>query len=105
MTGGTIEMKNTSYKTRSGEITGDLQLWLREHAEDNSDQLARLRRNLRLARARELTPRQAQLLTLYFDQGKNMTQIAQELQINRSSVSRTIARAKQRLYRCLRYTF
>lgn len=32
-----------------------------------------------------------------------MTQIAQTLGVNCSTVSRTIRRAKQRLYRCLRY--
>ena len=63
----------------------------------------RLRQNLRRARQQELTPRQQQVLTLYYDQGMNMTQIAQTLGVNCSTVSRTIRRAKQRLYRCLRY--
>ena len=30
-------------------------------------------------------------------------QIARELGVNRSTVSRTLRRAKNRLYRCLRY--
>lgn len=55
------------------------------------------------ARQQELTPRQQQVLTLYYDQGMNMTQIAQTLGVNCSTVSRTIRRANQRLYRCLRY--
>lgn len=42
---------------------------------------------------------------MYFDQGKNMAQIARELGLNRSTVSRTLVRAKNRLYRCLRYGF
>ena len=78
-------------------------VWLRDHAEDNSDQLERLRRNLRRAREQELTPRQREILALYYDRGLKMPQIARKLGINRSTVSRTVKRAKERLYRCLRY--
>jgi len=79
-------------------------VWLRENAADNSEQLDRLRRNLRLARERELTARQRQLLTLYYDHGMSIPQIALKLGLNRSTVSRTIRRAKERLYHCLQYT-
>lgn len=96
-------MGNIPYSNRSSEWAGDLTVWLRSVSEDNSDQMDRLRRNLRRAREQELTPRQRQLLALYFDEGKNMAQIAEELGVARSTVSRTIARAKKRLYRCLRY--
>ena len=34
-----------------------------------------------------------------------MAEIARELQISKSTVSRTLARAKGRLKRCLRYAF
>ncbi len=33
----------------------------------------------------------------------NIPQIADELGVNRSTVSRTLSRARDRLYRCLRY--
>ena len=33
-----------------------------------------------------------------------MPQIARALDLNRSTVSRTLRRARERLYRCLRYT-
>lgn len=89
--------------SRSSEWMGDMTVWQRENAGDNTEQLARLRRSLHKAREQELTPRQQELLELYYDQGMNMPQIAAHLGINRSTVSRTIGRAKQRLYRCLRY--
>ena len=92
------------FDTRSSEWAGDLTVWLRGNAPDNSEQLERLRRNLRRAREQELTPRQKQMLELYFDQGMNMPQIARALDLNRSTVSRTLRRARERLYRCLRYT-
>ena len=55
------------------------------------------------AREQELTPRQREMVFLYYDRGLKMSQIAQKLGVNRSTVSRTVKRAKQRLYRCLRY--
>jgi len=78
-------------------------VWNRENAEDNSLRLDRLRRGLRQAREQELTPRQRQILALYYDEGKTIPCIAGELGLNRSTVSRTLRRAKDRLYRCLRY--
>lgn len=97
-------MRNTQFDTRSSEWLGDMTVWLRENAEDNAEQLSRLRRNLRRAREQELTARQKQLLTLYYDQGMTIPQISVQLGLNRSTVSRTIRRAKARLYRFLRYT-
>lgn len=97
-------MATHTFDTRSSEWLGDMTVWLRDNANTNSELLTRLRQNLRRARQQELTPRQQQVLTLYYDQGMNMTQIAQTLGVNCSTVSRTIRRAKQRLYRCLRYS-
>lgn len=97
-------MRDTRFDSRSSEWLGDMTVWLRENAEDNSEQLDRLRRNLRLARERELTARQRQMLTLYYDRGMSIPQIALKLGLNRSTVSRTIRRAKERLYHCLQYT-
>ena len=99
-------MKNTRFEpfdTRASEWIGDLTAWNRAHAQDNTEQLDRLRRNLRRARELELTPRQRQMVELYYDQGMNIPRIAQELGVNRSTVSRTLRRARDRLYRCLRY--
>lgn len=100
-------MKSTRYDgpfdTRAREWIGDLTVWTRQNAGDNSERLERLRRNLRQARERELTPRQRQMLELYYDQGMTIPQIAGELGLNRSTVSRTLRRARDRLYRFLRY--
>ncbi|MBR3641225.1 MAG: sigma-70 family RNA polymerase sigma factor [Oscillibacter sp.] len=98
-------MKPLSLDERSGAWLADLAVWGRESSEDNEEQLERLRRNLRLAREQALTPRQRQMLTLYYDHGLTMGQIALKLSVNQSTVSRTLTRAKRRLYRCLRYSF
>lgn len=90
---------------RNNEFAGDIAVWLRENSEDNEEQRARLLKNLRLARKNALTPRQQQMLYMYFDEGKTMTAIAQQLQVNKSTVSRNISRGLRRLSHCLRYSF
>ncbi len=100
-----MPMSATSFDSRSSEWMGDLTVWLRQNASDNGEQLDRLRTKLRYARSAELTQRQQQLLRLYFEEGKTMPQIARELHVSCSTVSRTLRRARERLYRCLRYSF
>ena len=101
-------MKQLSLEAKGGQWLADLASWERESAPDNREQLERLRRNLRrnlrLARQQALTDRQRQMLELYYDQGLTMGQIALKLNLNRSTVSRTLSRAKDKLYRCLRYS-
>ena len=92
-------MKGTPYSIRNNEFYGDMAAWLRA----NDGELLRLKRNLRLARQEALTARQRQLLRMNFEQNKTVTEIAQELGVNKSTVSRTLLRAKRRLYQCLRY--
>ena len=96
-------MRDTRFDARSSEWIGDMTVWLRDHAEDNSEQLERLRRGLRRAREQELTPRQREILGLYYDEGLTMSQIGEQLGLNRSTVCRTIHRARERLYRSLRF--
>lgn len=96
-------MSTTRYKRRNSALSGEMQAWLREMAGDNSEQRARLLRNLRLARQQELSPRQQQVLQLYYDQELTIPRIARELNVTPSTVSRTLKRARDRLYHCLRY--
>ena len=101
-------MKNTPYETpdntRSSEWIGDMTVWLRDNAEDNALQLERMKRNLRVAREKELTPRQRYLLELHYEHQMSVTEIAQELGVHTSTVSRTLQRARNRLQHCLQYT-
>ena len=96
-------MNATPFDTRSSEWAGDMTVWLRENADDNQEQMERLLRNLRKARVQELTPRQQQMLSMRFEQNMSVTEIARELGLNCSTVSRTLRRAQERLRRCLQY--
>ena len=97
-------MNATPFDTRSSEWAGDMTVWLRENADDNQEQMERLLRNLRKARVQELTPRQQQMLSMRFEQNMSGAEIARELGLNRSTVSRTLRRARERLRRCLQYS-
>ncbi len=81
-----------------------LERWLRETAGDNGQRCERLRRNLRRAMRMELTPRQQEIITLYYFEKRTMAEIAALLGVNKSTVSRCVARAQARLRRFLEYS-
>jgi len=97
-------LRNRYLDARSGDWLGDLSIWLEENSNNNSELVLRLRQNLTRAREQELTQRQREVLVLYFDRGMNMSQIARELGVSSSTISRTVRRAKRRLYKCLKYS-
>ena len=80
-----------------------LQLWARENRDDNRLQIERLLRNLPMAVEQDLTDRQRQILRMRYSQSMTVSSIARELGINKSTVSRTLRRAQERLRRCLQY--
>ena len=97
-------MKNTPFDTRSSEWVGDMTVWLSENGDDNAAQLERMCRSLRQARQQALTPRQREMLIMRYEQNMSGSEIARELGLNRSTVSRTLRRARERLRRCLQYS-
>lgn len=100
---GIIAMKSTPYRVRKNEVYGDMSAWIAAHAGDNESDLARLKRNLRLAREEELTARQRELLRLRYEENLSVSEIAALIGRDKSTVSRTLSRARRRLYKCLRY--
>ena len=90
---------------RNNEFIGDLSAWNQANSEDNSEQLERLRRNMRRVREVELTDKQAEMIHLYYDLGMSIPQIAREKGLHKSSVSRTLARGRERLKRYLQYSW
>ena len=94
-------MKNISYDNASN--FADLAVYTRFMAEDNSAQINRLKRNLARALRQDVTPRQREYLMLYYGEGLNLREISQRLGVNKSTVSRTMKRGRERLHRCLRY--
>lgn len=81
-----------------------LHVWQRSQSGDNNPRLERLSHNLPLAVKQELTPCQRRVLEMRYFQNMRVTDIANELGVSKSSVSRTLRRARDRLYRSLRYS-
>lgn len=70
---------------------------------DNSLRLGRLRQYLPEA-MEDLTARQRQIVHLHFYENLSVSEIARQLEVNPSSVSRCLSRAQLRLHRVLRFT-
>lgn len=80
------------------------QRWIWQQTENDARKLERLRRNLRRAMREELTPRQQEILELYYFQDRSVTDIAQALHVNKSTVSRSVRRSCGRLQKFLQYS-
>ena len=94
-------MRTVSYDNTFGLV--DLAVYTQLMADDNRDQMNRLKRTLTHALRQDITQRQREYMMLYYGRGMSMEAIAKEMGVNKSTVSRTLKRGRQRLYRCLRY--
>ena len=94
-------MKKISYDNTFGMV--DLAVYSTMMAQDNREQIGRLKRNLTHALRQDITPKQREYMMMYYGKNMSMEAIAQERGVNKSTVSRTLKRGRQRLYRCLRY--
>lgn len=104
MTGGIAKMHITPSEAYDPIDIASLCLWKQAQSGDNQDRIRRLLCNLPLAVQQELTPRQREILRMRFTGGMSVTAIARELGLNKSTVSRSLARSMERLYRSLRYS-
>jgi RNA polymerase sigma factor (sigma-70 family) len=96
-------MSATKSKGRPRKTSPEMALYARQLAATNSGEHSRLKRNLLKAIREELTPRQREVLTLYYAGGRSAHEIADLLEVCPSTVFRTLKRAEKRLFRCLRY--
>lgn len=97
-------MRGTPCKYRRNRYGADMSAWLAATAGNNDEARARMLHALRRARVEALTQRQSEVLRMHFEEQMGVSDIARALGVNRSTVSRTIVRAKNRLYDRLRYT-
>ena len=97
-------MRTTPSEAYDPIAIASLCLWRQEQSGDNQERIRRLLSNLPLAVQQELTPRQREILQMRFTGGMSITGIAKELGLNKSTVSRSLTRSVERLYRSLRYS-
>lgn len=94
-------MGTISYDNTFG--MADLAVYARLMADDNQEQMGRLKRNLTQALRQDITQRQREYMILYYGRSMSMAAIAKQCGVNKSTVSRTLKRGRHRLFRCLRY--
>ena len=89
--------------TYTDELMG-LRHWRSAEGDEPSEKLARLVAHLPRAIEEELTPRQRQIVHLHFYDGLSVTQIAQQLNVHPSTVTRSLQRSARKLQHILLYT-
>ena len=94
-------MRTISYDNTFG--MADLAVYAKLMADDNQEQMGRLKRNLTQALRQDITQRQREYMILYYGRSMSMAAIAKQCGVNKSTVSRTLKRGRHRLFRCLRY--
>lgn len=73
------------------------------NAETNSARIQLMKRALSKVIQQDLTPRQRQVILLYYYEGLTMTEIARQLGIDPSTVSRTVSRGRRNILNYLKY--
>ena len=86
------------------EIQAAMEIWQGQDSEDNDARMQRLRRNLKKAIDQELTWRQQTMLLMRYSENWSQTDMATQLGVDKSTVSRTLARARKKLARVLQYS-
>ena len=99
----TGEMIDSALPYRNSEAVGSLQEYLKDTASTNDEALLRAKNVLSKAIQTELTAKQQEYLLMQFCDGLTVTEISRRCGVDKSVVSRTISRAKRRLYHCIKY--
>lgn len=89
------------------EIRAAMEIWQGQDSEDNDarmQRMQRLRRNLKKAIDQELTGRQQTMLLMRYSENCSQTDMATRLGVDKSTVFRTLARARKKLARVLQYS-
>lgn len=94
MKGGTARVGNTHFEAQVADFAAEL---------FGAEEPSPLRHQLHRAILQELTPRQQEVIALYYGEGLTQEHAAARLGIHKSTVSRTLQRGEERLKRCLKY--
>ncbi|MDR2817467.1 MAG: hypothetical protein LBB04_01985 [Oscillospiraceae bacterium] len=78
---------------------------LNDDGETNTQFINRLKKVIHKIITRDLTPRQEEIVTLYYFDRLNMPQIAALKSLNKSTVSRHLKVAQKRIKQLLKYSF
>jgi len=91
------------YAKNKRKIHPEFELFLKMNSADNSGDIKALQKALNRAIKTELTLKQSEILNMYFYENLNMTQIAAIYNVNKSTISRHIKNATEKLHKTLKY--
>lgn len=96
-------------RTRISSLGNDKEMFDLIRQNENSQSNSELRKiaikALKKIIEEQLSTRQKQYIVLYYYNNVDMVQIAKQCGVNKSTVSRTINRAKQNIYKYMKYYF
>ncbi len=102
-------VKYMARRTRISALDNDSEMFRllksKEASEDNSKLRKIAIKALKKVIDEQLSARQKQYLVLYYYNNMDMPAIADECGVNKSTVSRTLNRAKQNIYKYMKYYF
>ncbi|HHX57125.1 MAG TPA: sigma-70 family RNA polymerase sigma factor [Clostridiales bacterium] len=75
------------------------------NASDNSQTIAKVKKVMVEVIKNDLTARQKELIMLYYYKNMKVIEIAEQLNIDHSTVSRTLSRARKNIMERLKYYF
>ncbi|MCR4862725.1 MAG: sigma-70 family RNA polymerase sigma factor [Ruminococcus sp.] len=96
-----MSRRRTYSDTFTGKADEGIRLIL--EGKTNEDSRSRLRNILLKVIKNELTPRQKEIIMLYYFQNKDIVTIGRELGVTPQAVSAAMSRARLRMFRILQY--
>lgn len=89
--------------TYSGEADKNIRAILENN--NDEDSVRKLKKLLLKVINNELTPRQKEIIMLYYFKGIDTVEIARQLEVSPQAVSSVMSRARIRMYRVMQYYF
>lgn len=96
-----MSRRETYSDTFTGEADSNIRRIL--YGKNDENEQRDLKRILLKIIKNELTPRQNEIIMLYYFKDMNITEIAERLEVTPQAVSAAMARARLRMFRILRY--
>lgn len=96
-----MSRRETYSDTFTGEADSNIRRIL--YGKNDENEQRDLKRILLKIIKNELTPRQNEIIMLYYFKDMNITEIAERLKVTPQAVSAAMARARLRMFRILRY--
>lgn len=96
-----MSRRETYSDTFTGEADSNIRRIL--YGKNDENEQRDLKRILLKIIKNELTPRQNEIIMLYYFKDMNITEIAERLSVTPQAVSAAMARARLRMFRILRY--